>query len=467
MSAAPTRALRRGRRARRAAARAGLRAAICASLSAAVAAHAAAATSPSPAQSARGATPTATAAPAASAVRPPASSISPTATPGYTVIYDARVVPTEKAAHVSIQVQDPADLLSAIDFRIDPERHVEFAGDGTVEVVGDRVQWQPPRRGGKLRYRFRIDHLRDERSYDARVRDSWAIFRGDDLVPPARVRVAKGARADARLRLRVPDGWAVVAPFERRGDDTFAIDDPDRRFDRPEGWIAVGRLGVVRETIADTRVAIAGPRGQNFRRQDLLALLRWTLPRLRETMPSLPTRLVIVGAGDPMWRGGLAGPRSLFVHADRPSISEDGTSPLLHELVHVALGAPSGPGGDWIVEGLAELYSLETLVRSGTISRRRYERALERFEDEGRRAKSLRVEHAGPVERARAVTVLGELDATLEETTAGRAGLDDVVRELARDGRPITTESLREAAERVSRSDLEAFFARPELAPPS
>jgi hypothetical protein len=419
--------------------------------------------------------PSAASAPSATSEQPatsppaatPAKLPTPSATPSYTVLYDVRVVPTEKSAHVSIQVQDPGDLLESIDLRIDTDRHVDFSGDGTLEVRDGRVTWQPPRRGGKLRYRFRIDHLRDERSYDARIRDSWAIFRGDDLVPPARVRATKGAQTDAALRLRVPEGWAVVAPFERRDDDTFAIEDSSRRFDRPRGWIGVGRLGVARETIADTRIAIAGPLGQSFRRQDLLALLRWNLPKLRETLPSLPTRLVILGAGDPMWRGGLSGTQSLFIHADRPSISEDGTSPLLHELVHVALGRPSGPGGDWIVEGLAELYSLETLMRSGTLGRRRYERALARFESKGRAAKSLRVDHAGAVERARAVVVLRELHATLDETTAGRVGLDDVVRELAREDGPITTESLREAAERVSRSDLEAFFARPELAPSS
>jgi hypothetical protein len=411
--------------------------------------------------------PTTTAAMEADPTAAPVASTTPTPIPRYTLTYDVRVVPTEKAAHVVIQTQDPSDLLKSVELRIDPERHFEFSGDGTVDVRGDRVLWQPPPRGGKLRYRFRIDHLRDERSYDSRVRDSWAIFRGDDLVPPARVRTTKGAQADPRLRLRVPEGWSVVAPYERREDGTFAIDNPERRFDRPFGWIAVGHLGVVRENIADTRVAIAAPRGQSFRRQDLLALLRWTLPTMRQITPTLPPRLVIVGAGDPMWRGGLSGPGSLFLHSDRPSISEDGTSPVLHELVHVALGAPSGPGGDWVVEGLAELYSLELLARSGTLSRRRYERALQRFEEKGRTAKSLRSEPAGPAERARAVTVLREFDAYLDENTGGRVRLDQVFRELARSGGPVTTESLREAAERVSGSNLEAFFARPELAPGS
>jgi hypothetical protein len=236
---------------------------------------------------------------------------------------------------------DPAGLLTSLELHIDPNRHVEFSGDGTVEVRGDRVLWQPPPRGGKLRYRFRIDHLRDERSYDARVRDSWAIFRGDDLVPPVRARAARGAYADARLRLRVPEGWAVVAPFERRDDDTFAIDDPFRRFDRPRGWIAVGRLGVVRETIADTRVAIAGPRGQSFRRRDLLARSAGRCQAARR--PPSADETGDRGRGDPMWRGGIAA-RDRSSSTLRVLRSAEDETSLLHELVNVAIAAPSGPG---------------------------------------------------------------------------------------------------------------------------
>jgi hypothetical protein len=228
----------------------------------------------------------------------------------------------------------------------------------------------------------------------------------------------------------------------------------------------MGDLGVLRETIADTRVAIAAPKGQDFRRQDLLALLRWTLPTLRETLPSLPDRLVIVGAGDPMWRGGLSGPRSLFAHADRASISEDGTSPIVHELVHTALRLPSGPGGDWVVEGLAELYSLRVLRRSGTISKRRYERSIERLEKKARGVKNLRGDDVDAAETARAALVLLELDKQLDGSTDGRVRLDDVVRELVATREDVTTERFREVAERVSQTSLEEFFARPELAAP-
>lgn len=350
-------------------------------------------------------------------------------------------------------------------FAIDPERHRDFNGDGTIEVEDATVKWTPPERGGKLRYQFRIDHLRDELSYDARISDEWAIFRGDDLIPPARVVTSKGAQSEANLRLRVPDGWSIVAPYERRSDGSYAIEHSDRRFDRPVGWFAAGKLGVLRETVADTKVAIGAPKGQDFRRQDLLALLRWTLPTLRKTFPTLPRRLVIVGGGDPMWRGGLSGPSSLYVHADRPAISEDGTSPLLHELVHTAMGARSGPGGDWITEGLAELYSLRVLQRSGSMSERRRDRALERLERKAAKSGSLRADDVGSAEAAKGALLLLELDELLSEKTERKISLDDVAREVAVRDEAVTTESFREVAEQVSGVDLSSFFNRRELAP--
>ena len=40
--------------------------------------------------------------------------------------------------------------------------------------------------------------------------------------------------------------------------------------------------------------------------------------------------------------------------------------PLLHEVMHAMLGIHATSGDDWIVEGLAEFYSLELLRLSGT-----------------------------------------------------------------------------------------------------
>jgi len=381
----------------------------------------------------------------------------------YDVDYEFRIVPTEGAAKVTITVSDPQDGLLSLRFARDPERQSDWTGSGEVLVEDRWVAWTPPKHGGELRFTVRIDHLRNEHSYDSRATRHWALVRGDALVPPARVRTDRMARARAHLRLRLPEGWSAVVPYRRLTDGRYEIDNPERRFDRPVGWMLFGRLGIVRERVAGASVAIGGPVGHGMRRQDMLAMLRWTLPTLRKVAP-LPERLAVVGAADPMWRGGLSGPRSLYLHTSLPLISEDGTSPLLHELVHVWMGARSGSDGDWIVEGLAELYSLEALRRSRTLSKRRYERALARIEAKGRNVRSVvATEHASGAVSARAVGLLRELDGEIRAATGGARGLDDVVHELVGSTEPVSLAHFRALCEKVTGTKLTDFFARREL----
>jgi hypothetical protein len=215
---------------------------------------------------------------------------------------------------------------------------------------------------------------------------------------------------------------------------------------------------VVREKVAGTRLAIAAPVGHGLRRLDILALLRWTLPELREIIGEPPPRLLVVGAEDPMWRGGLSGPASIFIHADRPFLTPDTTSPLLHELLHTVLPRGGSPKDDWIVEGLAERYGLELLVRSKTISRSRHKRALAKLAREGRGAGSLTAGEAKGHVTARAVGVLGALDRKINEESDGAKSLDDAVRLLVQKDEPLSTASLRAAAEEVAGANLEGFF---------
>ena len=375
----------------------------------------------------------------------------------YSVRFDVRVVPTERLTKVSIRLGRGASRVRWLRFRIDPVRHFGFRGDGKIDVDGQSVLWTPPPEGGRLRYSFWIDHLRNSSSYDARCAENWALFRGDDMVPPVRVRTKVGAHSQSTLRLRVPDGWSAALPHRLVSNATYAIEDPHRRFDRPKGWMVVGRIGVLRERIAKTRVAVAGPVGQQLRRHDTLALLRGTLPTLRKIVGELPGRILVVGAGDPMWRGGLSGPNSLFVHADRPLVSTDLSSPILHELMHTVMGAHSAPGGDWVVEGLAELYSLELLVRSKTMSRRRYAKALRRMEERSRGVTSLAGEGSSGARTARAVVVLHEIDEEIEAATDGESSLDEVVRRLSRERGAISTKRFCRVAEEVAGRPLSTF----------
>ena len=82
------------------------------------------------------------------------------------------------------------------------------------------------------------------------------------------------------------------------------------------------------------------------------------------------TKLLIVGAADPMWRGSLAAHDSIYLHSGRPLVNESGSSPLVRELVHV-FGRISGrQHSDWIGEGLAEYYAIELVRRAGGIDRK-------------------------------------------------------------------------------------------------
>ena len=134
---------------------------------------------------------------------------------------------------------------------------------------------------------------------------------------------------------------------------------------------------------------------------DILAFLAWNLPEAARLFPSFPSRLTVVSANEPMWRGGLSAPSSLFIQASLPLLSENGTSTLLHELMHIGIGNSAGHNADWIVEGMAEYYSLKLLYRSGTISKRRFEKSLAALEKWGREAADLCVGKASGAVDAR------------------------------------------------------------------
>lgn len=352
------------------------------------------------------------------------------ADPSYGAAFKARFVPAEGTAEAAISIAQTQGELKLLDLAAPADTYSAFAGPGNIQRNGDRLLWSVPEDGGTLSYSVVIDHRRNG-AYDARMMQDWAIVRLDDLFPRARVRSESGAASRSSVVLSGPSGWR----FETRygpSHEEVAVVDARRRFDRPTGWLVAGKLGIRRDTIAGRAVSVAAPVGQGFRRVDVLAFLRWTLPDLVAVFPDFPQRLLVVGAGDDMWRGGLSGPESLYLHVGRPLISENGTSTLLHELVHIGTTAPKSAGDDWIREGLAEYYSLETLRRSGGISQARFESALASLaawaeRDGGRLADPSTGPHT-----ARAVVTFHELAAELE----GAGGsLDALVGELVKGGR--------------------------------
>jgi hypothetical protein len=301
----------------------------------------------------------------------------PAEPPTYEVSFKAHLVPTEAVAEASIQISQTSHALRSLDINAPANRYTNFTGDGKITITNERVQWAVPEAGGTLRYSVTVDRLRGG-VHDTRLTDDWGIFRLDQLFPRANARTVIGAESRSTLALSAPADWSFETPYGPANDAAFPVEvsDPERRFDRPMGWAVAGRLGIRRDRINGRRVAIAAPLDSGFRRQDTLAFLRWTLPTLIDSFPGFPPRLLIVGSGKDMWRGGLSGPSSLYLHPSRPLVSGNATSTLLHELVHVAMATPPAAGDDWIAEGLAEYYSLEILRRTGGISERRFNDTL-------------------------------------------------------------------------------------------
>lgn len=362
--------------------------------------------------------------------------------PRYEAAFHAKFVPADGVAEVRITIRQAAGELIRLDLAAPPERFQDFATDGMLERTGNRVVWEVPTNGGVLTYRAQIDHRREHDSdaapYDARMTKHWALLRLGDVFPPAQTRSRVNARSASTLSLSGPSQWS----FESRYGavrHSIPIDDPQRRFDRPTGWLVAGEIGVRREIIMNRRVSIAAPTGEGSRRIDTLAFLRWTLPTLIEVFPEFPPRLLIASAGSPMWRGGLSGPSSLFLHADRPLISENGTSTVLHELVHVATSDRFDDAADWIVEGLAEYYALEVLRRSGGLSERRFRHALDTLRSWAETADGRLREPSRGADTARAVLVL---DALATELNAGGTSMDTVIARLPA-SRPLDLAQLR------------------------
>jgi hypothetical protein len=347
----------------------------------------------------------------------------------YQTRFHARFEPEFGVAQATIHIQQNAHLARIIDLAAPPERYSHFEGDGEIEQADGRVIWKVPAGGGELRFRFKVDQRKGD-AYDARMTSSWAVLRLDDLFPPARVRVLKGAWSESTLSLEGPKGWA----FETRYGPLSApleLTSTEHDFTRPTGWLAAGKLGIRRDLISNRRVALAGPLHQGMRRLDTLAFLRWTMPRLVKIFDDFPERLLIVGASDDMWRGGLSGPSSLYLHTARPLISENATSTVLHELVHVATSS-ARERDDWLVEGMAEYYSLEILRRSGGISKKRYDQTMQTLAAWVKREDGKLRSPSSGADTARAVLLLWNLAEQLKQSEVGN--LDDLVTEMADSG---------------------------------
>lgn len=369
----------------------------------------------------------------------------------YSVRFGLTMTQGGQSAKGEITVKPGTGYIRTLTLSLPASRYSAFSADGSLAAIAgqkDRMLWTPPSTGGSFRYSVRISNKRSNGAYDAMSNPSWAIFRGDKVFPKAKVR-AKG-KSISELVFNVPTAWHVNAGYERvqGGEQRFAIVDSRRSFDAPAGWMIAGQIANRVDVIAGTKVVVSGPEGMGLRRQDMLALLSYNLPEMKRAFGSMPKMLLIVSAPDPMWRGGLSGPNSLFMHADRPMISENGTSSLLHELTHSITRVRGGKNADWIAEGMAEFYAIEALRRSGGISDERYQSTLGELKSWSKKVKTLLVERSSGEITARAALLMIELDAEIQKATNRKKSMDDVTRALIKLGK-VSNPEFKKAVENV------------------
>lgn len=349
--------------------------------------------------------------------------------------YHVHFLPHSEQAEVQLTLAEGAAVRS-LDFDLGKEgAYSDFKADGHWQMQGDglRGRWQPTPGKSQLTYRVRLAHRLSNGSYESRVTPDWALFRGDDLVPPARLDQQDGTELVARLSFELPKGWkSVETPWPRIGKQRFRIDNVSRLFDRPTGWMIAGTIGTRRARLGETEVSVAAPLGQGMRRMDNLTLLTFVWPQLQAVFPRNPAKLLLVGAREQLWRGTRAGHNSIYLHSSRPLVSENGSSPLLRELVQVFAQVNDREASDWIGESINEYYAIELLRRAGGITEERYQALQTGLEQRSAKVTSLRGEQVDNAVIARGVLLLQALDREIRLHTHNQRSLDDVSRALMR-----------------------------------
>jgi predicted metalloprotease with PDZ domain len=355
------------------------------------------------------------------------------------------------------------DEIERIRLRFDPTRFDGFAGSGTIEHRRGEIVWSPSGPYAELRYVAHVDHQRSaDKGYDSYAGDGWILSRTTAFFPRSaalfRRDVEPHPESRARLVLRLPAGWDSATVFPADGPNRYVVETPHQRFDHPRGWMLLGHMRRTDVTIAGTAITIAHPPAVALKVDRMLELLTRAIPALTALFDRPLPRLLIVLGPDPMWRGGLSGEESFYMHGERPLRTRDHTSPYLHELFHVA--APFRPNADahWVTEGLAEYYSIELPHRFGLLSEATFQRELQLFAEHGVWGQDFTHARAPALRNNSAPLVMYVLDRRIRAATGDQYGLDTVVASLAREGGVVSTGRFLGTVQRVAGKSFASFF---------
>ena len=142
--------------------------------------------------------------------------------------YHVRLLPQSDQAEVRLTLAQGSAVRS-LDFDLgDGSHYSDFKADGQWQLTPGKAArgvWRPAADKASLTYRVNINHGRKNGSFETRMTPNWALMRGDDLVPAARLDQQDGIELVSRLEFELPGGWkSVETAWPRIGQNRFRID---------------------------------------------------------------------------------------------------------------------------------------------------------------------------------------------------------------------------------------------------
>lgn len=333
---------------------------------------------------------------------------------------------------------------------------------GTLVQSGPRQwTWTPQAVTGTLTYRVQLNRPRTIRGYDSYHGGSWIFTRARDLFPQKKYVYRRPIRILSRVRFILPPGWQVASAMRALDATTFEARERFSGITAPYGWLMAGDLATWHMGHGGVDLTIVAPRVSDYPSDALRTLLALTMPEFAKIMSALPERILVVAGPDPLWRGGISGEDSLYLNQNLPLIAGDYTSTAVHELFHITQGfQKAGQRSDWIVEGLAEYYSLKILRQTRQISRRRFVKGIRKFDRQGQWHQNLLASTDFKVLYNTAPLVFFYMDELIRDVTARKKSLRHVVRRLG-ESREVSTPFFRKTLEQVApQVDWQQFLSR-------
>lgn len=333
-----------------------------------------------------------------------------------------------------------------------------FDVDGPTESFGFEVDVRRPA--------FR------EGEYLSWAGDEFALFKAESLSLAFTYRYYEGDPFEWRSRvvLEPPAGWGALGPWEQDAEGAYVLPAGEVL---PRGYIVMGPFEEPEPVEAGGKsvryVRLGEPAAYEAQLYDYID--RATPYYEAVYGPGTGRSLVVVNAPDPMFRGGLGGANSFFVHE-----SVD-LRTVAHEYAHVfqqfGTVEQAGRAAIWLNEGDADLHGALSLLAAERWSpddvRRAFREAEADERDLGLRdARLVDATYGTSLERFayhKGLVVLRALDEEIARATSGAAGLSDLLRALnaaheAGEGDAVTNDELILTASSVAGVDLAPFFER-------